>query len=671
MSKRALALLCVVSCHAAPTPGVAAAPAPSAVETQATRSGTLPTGLGFDLFVPARWWFTPGPDLLLTTQNRQFSVWIRVVDAASSADAILAESWRKARPDLTPVVALRTKEDTTETTYDEIVAFEYVTPPSEHRVMQALMKRKGKKTLVMLAEGSQEELEARGALVGQVLESVNLPGAAVPAEDLAAAAARPLDAAKRGVLDAFIRRVFTASGVPGMAVSIVQGEHIAFEAGYGTRRVNEMAPVSPTTRFLIGSCTKSMTTLLMAKRIDEGVFGWDTPVVDVMPSFRVNDSSGGKTLRMKDTVCACTGLPRNDFPLMFEFKGYGANELFAELARTKPTTGFRETFQYNNQIVAAGGFATAYSLEPAAAAGMTGAYARAMQSKIFAPFGMRDTTVDFDEGARAANRSSGHGTGLDGVARAIPLDAERFVVPVAPSGAAWSTAHDLGLYLLEELQRGKNADGKQIVSAAQVEARWAPQVKISRDDSYGLGWGVTRHGGLRLLDHAGGTLGFESRLSFFPDRGLGVAWVSNGTNRLPVARLIRRRLVELLFDARPKAEADLERAVREAAAELARRAAKFPLPSGVDWAKSILGHYTHPTLGTLLVRVEEPPKAPKARVIADVGEWTSELAPAPHEANRPEQIVFAGPLLTGLPMEIDGHDLILDTGAARERFVRK
>lgn len=659
---RALALSCLISCHSAPAPSAPVA-APRAVETQALRSGTIPSGLGFDLFVPETWWFTPGPQAVLASANRQVTVWIRVVDDAPSAEAAIASSWRRARPDLAQTVSRRTNEDKSETTYDEIMALEYTTPPAAHRVMQALAKRTGTRTLVMLAEGTSEEISARGALLGQVLETLNLPGTALPPEDLTAASVAPLDAGKRAELDAFARKVFEASGLPGLAVSVVQGDHVAFEAGYGTRRVGESAPVTPTTRFLIGSCTKSMTTLLMATRVDEGAFGWDTPVVDVMPSFRVGDATGGKAFRMKDTVCACTGLPRNDFPMIFESKGYGVRELFADLAHTKPTTGFRETYQYNNQIVAVGGLVAAYSIEPKA--DPIASYARAMKNKVFAPLGMRDTTADFEEGARSSDRASGHGVGLDGVARSVSLDADRFLIAFGPSGGAWSTAHDLGLYLVEELQRGKNAQGKRIVSAAQVEARWAPQVKASSDGSYALGWGVGTDYGLRFVDHSGATMGFESRVSFFPDRGLGIAFVSNGALRLPVGRLLRRRLVELVFGARPKAEADLERAKQQALADLALRLGKFPPRTDLDWATPILGTYTHPTLGALVVKVQDK------RVVADAGEWTTELAAARHEANQPERVVFAGPVLTGLPLVIDGRDLVIDTGATRERFVRK
>jgi CubicO group peptidase (beta-lactamase class C family) len=44
-------------------------------------------------------------------------------------------------------------------------------------------------------------------------------------------------------------------------------------------------PVTTETVFRVGSTTKSMTAMLVATQVDEGLFDWDTPVVDLVPSF--------------------------------------------------------------------------------------------------------------------------------------------------------------------------------------------------------------------------------------------------------------------------------------------------------------------------------------------------------------------------------------------------
>ncbi len=46
------------------------------------------------------------------------------------------------------------------------------------------------------------------------------------------------------------------------------------------------------TRVMIGSTTKALTTFMMAKLVDAGLFEWDTPVRDVLPSFALAAAKG-------------------------------------------------------------------------------------------------------------------------------------------------------------------------------------------------------------------------------------------------------------------------------------------------------------------------------------------------------------------------------------------
>lgn len=49
---------------------------------------------------------------------------------------------------------------------------------------------------------------------------------------------------------------------------------------------------------MIASNTKGLTTLLLAKLVDEGRIGWKDPVTKIMPGLRLGDEK--KTLIMRD-----------------------------------------------------------------------------------------------------------------------------------------------------------------------------------------------------------------------------------------------------------------------------------------------------------------------------------------------------------------------------------
>ncbi|RYZ56697.1 MAG: hypothetical protein EOP08_18065, partial [Proteobacteria bacterium] len=166
--RRALFLALLVSCHA---PARAPAPAPPPAARQATKSGPQPSGLGFDVFVPASWWLVPGPAATLSSPSRKTRLSLRVIDAETT-DVAVAAAWHQLDPDRAPAIARRSEQDLADTHYDERTEYEYVTPPAERRVLQALAKRQGRRTLVVLAEGPAEEIATHGAFLAQVLDTL-------------------------------------------------------------------------------------------------------------------------------------------------------------------------------------------------------------------------------------------------------------------------------------------------------------------------------------------------------------------------------------------------------------------------------------------------------------------------------------------------------------------
>ncbi len=128
---------------------------------------------------------------------------------------------------------------------------------------------------------------------------------------------------------------------------------------------------------MIGSSTKPLTTLMMARLIDQGKFAWTTPVRDLLPDFELGDPDITRKLEMRHTVCACTGMPRRDVDFVFRFEGISPEQRLLEMRTMRPTTGFGETFQYSNLLVAAGGYAAAPAFSLAARSKL--AYEEAMR----------------------------------------------------------------------------------------------------------------------------------------------------------------------------------------------------------------------------------------------------------------------------------------------------
>jgi len=219
--------------------------------------------------------------------------------------------------------------------------------------------------------------------------------------------------------------------------------------------------VDENTLFMAASNTKGMTTLLLSELVDEKKLRWDQPVVEVYPTFKLGDADTTKRVLVKNLICACTGLPRQDLEWIFEFEQATPASSLALLGTMQPTSKFGEVFQYNNLMASAAGYIGGHIVYPQMELGA--AFDRAMEERIFEPLGMDATTFDFGE-AMASNWARPHARGFAGPVQPVPMDWNSITYPYRPAGGAWSTAHDMALYALNELREGKRADG----SAVQV-----------------------------------------------------------------------------------------------------------------------------------------------------------------------------------------------------------
>jgi CubicO group peptidase (beta-lactamase class C family) len=170
--------------------------------------------------------------------------------------------------------------------------------------------------------------------------------------------------------------------------------------------------VDANTLFMAASNTKGMTTLLLAQLVDENRIGWDQPVIEVYPRFKLGDAKTTTQVLVKHLVCACTGLPRRDFEWTFEFRNATPASTFDLLASMQPTSRFGEIYQYNNLLPSAAGYIAAYLLDSHRELGRT--YDEAMHKRIFAPLGMNRTTFDFEQ-AQKGNHARPHADDVDGI----------------------------------------------------------------------------------------------------------------------------------------------------------------------------------------------------------------------------------------------------------------
>lgn len=102
--------------------------------------------------------------------------------------------------------------------------------------------------------------------------------------------------------DAAVRDGMQTFGLVGAALAIVTADGIDHRNRFGARDLTSGAPVTPNTHFLVGSTTKSMSSLLVATFVDDGVLAWDQPVREVWPDFRASSDGLTRKLRVGDLM---------------------------------------------------------------------------------------------------------------------------------------------------------------------------------------------------------------------------------------------------------------------------------------------------------------------------------------------------------------------------------
>lgn len=616
-----VALLPLLGCASRLTAG---APSPHALASASSGALTAPTRqLDADTpmktasgatFEAPKGWYVTSRDGLLVLEGPEHDLSLTLVETKGAVDAAKAigDAWQKAKPGFAHAVKQTTKPPAKDG-WDEITQTVYDVGATPRTVL-AIAQRKGTTHYVALVDGDNAALDRRGAQLMTVLSTFK--GAGVTEESFQGKTAHVLDAARLEKLEAFAREA-AARTVPGAAIAIVQGGKLVYEKGFGVRELGSSAAVSPNTLFLIGSTTKSLTTLMMAKLVDERKFNWDTKVTDVLPSFALGDPEVTKKVQMKHTVCACAGLPRQDLEFFFDWAGASAEQRVSSMKGMKPTTGFGETFQYSNTMVATGGYVAAHSVHGQKALGP--AYDEVMQSRVFGPLGMKQTTFDFAV-ARAKEHASPHVHDLDLAYGSIPIADEEGVISVRPAGAAWSNVRDMARYVQMELAHGKNESGQQVFSENNLLARREPQIKITDKMSYGLGLFVELDHGVKVVHHGGNNLGFTSDMFFLPDHDVGVVLLTNGSGSANVLRrTIRRRVLELLFDGNAEAQRSLDFGLAREKDAAAKELATIEKNADPAWLRTFIGTYSNASLGKIVLRFEGK------RTVLDAGEWKSAL----------------------------------------------
>jgi len=584
-----------------------------AADTQQATSG------GAVFTAPSGWSIRTSGSLVVLdppeTDSHLVIVDVKAVDVnATDADSAAKAAWIAWKSDFKRPLKVATPAAPRDG-WEERKNFSYETSPNERAIVQAAALRAGSAWTVVLIDATEPTLEKRASPFSLIIQSLRPKG--YERENFAGRKALPLDRARIGQMMEFVDSSMKKLGIPGVGLAFIDHGQVVYEGGMGLRELGKPEAVDANTLFMAASNTKGMTTLLLSRLADQHKLRWDQPVTELFPTFKLGDADTTRQVLVKHLVCACTGLPRQDLEWIFEFRNSTPESVMTLLGTMQPTSHFGEVFQYSNIMAAAAGYLGAHIYQPKRELGV--AYDDAMQKLIFDPLGMKSTTFDMAR-ALSGDHASAHGDDVDGHAAVADMDFNYSITPLRPAGAAWTSAHDLIRYVQLELARGKLPDGTRLVSEENLLMRRKPQIPVGDRQSYGMGLEIDNTWGLTVVHHGGSMAGFKSDIMFLPDYGVGAVILTNSDTGGMMLRPFMRRLLEIMFDGKPEAAADVDAHAASYRASLQKDRERLAVPPDGSESTKLAAHYHSAELGDLMIRTLEK------RVVFDVGEWKSTVA---------------------------------------------
>jgi CubicO group peptidase (beta-lactamase class C family) len=631
------------------TPKEASVSAP-AVAKETVKTDTPRTTVAGNGFVVPAGWSVWTKEVATIVEAPEADSWIALVDVkAPSAEDAVALAWAAYKPDHKRPVEMSIAAPDHDG-WSRNKRFAYKTSPNEKRNIGAIAMYANDTWTVAIIDIADATGEKRGSQLGVVFGRLLPKGGA--RESFAGRKPHPLDKEHLAQLTKFVEDSMQTLGVPGVGLGIIENGKVVFAGGFGVRQLGKPAKIDANTKFMIASNTKALTTLMLAKLVDEKKLTWETAATSLLPEFKLGDADTTSKVQVKHLICACTGMPRQDMEMFFEFKGATPASAMNVLGTMQPTSKFGELFQYSNPLAAAAGFIGGHVAFPKLELGR--AYDEAMRTRVFAPLGMKATTFDYKK-AQTGNVALPHSPDLDGKMTHALHALNDMVIPVRPAGAAWSTIADMLQYVKLELAEGALPNGKPYITKEALLARRSPQVAIGSDKVYGMGLMVDNTYGVTVVHHGGDLIGYHSDMMWLPELGIGAVVLTNGDYGSTIRGQFQRKLLEVLFDGKPEADARVQAAKKsiDESVALAKKDLVIP-PDGAAVGK-LAARYKSSALGDLTVIKEG------TKVVFDVGEWKTEVA----TKKNPDGTVS----FIAISPSVTGFELVVGTAAGKRTLV--
>ena len=313
--------------------------------------------------------------------------------------------------------------------------------------------------------------------------------------------------------------------IPGYSFIFVEKGKPAQVFHFGKTEKNG-GPIDDETVFRLASVSKTFTSMLMAKLVDQNELDWKTSVSALAPEFGFNQAGMGN-LTLHHLIGQSSGYMPNAYDNLIE-ANYPVKRVLNQLADLEPLCSPGKCYTYQNALF---GVLEHYFSQH------NTSYRDQLEREILQPLAM-------------PHASSG---------RAALLSSEKWAKPhIAIRKDRWRKGNVKNSYYRFSPAAGVNASIRDMevwlramlgeyphhISEQLVEKVTTPIVKTKRelnrrgwrqhleDAHYGLGWRVYNFEGHKLNYHGGWVQGYRADVAFAPEQNVGYAMLMNAESNL-------------------------------------------------------------------------------------------------------------------------------------------
>lgn len=312
--------------------------------------------------------------------------------------------------------------------------------------------------------------------------------------------------------------------VPGYAFVVYQQGKSPYIQTYGKTHQNGKS-ITPDTVFRLASVSKTFTSVLMAKLVEQSEINWNTPVNQLAADIPFSDSTTPITLF--HIVGQSSGYMPNAYDNLIE-ADYPLKRVLNQLASLKPLCKPGECYTYQNALF---GVIEDYFIN------QNTSYHRQLQTQLLNPLGMR--TASAGKGGLLASEQWARPHIAIARDRWREGKVESNYYRFAPAAGVNASINDMTIWLQAML-----GEFPTVVPPAVIDTVTTPHVKTRReiyrrgwrddleDAHYGLGWRIYDFAGHQINYHGGWVKGYRADVAFAPEYGIGYVMLMNAESNM-------------------------------------------------------------------------------------------------------------------------------------------